>query len=136
MASAANCKPNETALSWAISGPRGPPATIPTNLTNISNDLSTNNGVAALGAEYFHSDGCANLNIGDVLLSVNGYGTGALHADGRILPINGNTALFSLLGTTFGGDDKTNFALPDLRAFAPYGIQSSICTTGLFPSRN
>jgi microcystin-dependent protein len=92
--------------------------------------------VAALGAEYFHSDGCANLNIGDVILSVNGYGTGALPADGRVLPINGNTALFSLLGTTFGGDGTSNFALPDLRAFAPYGMQYSICTTGSFPARN
>ena len=35
-------------------------------------------------------------------------------ADGQLLPINGNTALFSLLGTTYGGDGITNFALPDL----------------------
>jgi microcystin-dependent protein len=34
---------------------------------------------------------------------------------GQILPINQNTALFSLLGTTFGGDGVSNFALPDLR---------------------
>jgi hypothetical protein len=118
-------------------GPQGPPGTgaIPANLTNLSNNLSTT-GVAALGAEYFHSDGCANLNIGDVVLSVNGYGTGALPADGRLLPINGNTALFSLVGTTFGGDGTTNFALPDLRPFAPKGLQYSICTTGSFPARN
>ena len=116
-------------------GPQGPPAPVPANLQKISNGLSTT-GVAALGAEYFHSDGCANLNIGDVILSVNGYGTGALPADGRVLPINGNTALFSLLGTTFGGDGTTNFALPNLRAFAPYGMQYSICTTGTFPARN
>lgn len=35
--------------------------------------------------------------------------------NGQILPINQNTALFSLLGTTYGGDGKTNFALPDFR---------------------
>jgi microcystin-dependent protein len=35
--------------------------------------------------------------------------------DGQLLPIAQNTALFSLLGTTFGGDGRTNFALPDLR---------------------
>src|SRR5215472_3870294 len=34
---------------------------------------------------------------------------------GQLLPINQNQALFSLLGTTFGGDGRTNFALPDLR---------------------
>ena len=35
--------------------------------------------------------------------------------DGQILPIAQNTALFSLLGTTYGGDGRTTFALPDLR---------------------
>ena len=35
--------------------------------------------------------------------------------DGQLLPISANTALFSLLGTTFGGDGRTTFALPDLR---------------------
>ncbi len=34
---------------------------------------------------------------------------------GQLLPISANTALFSLLGTTFGGDGRTTFALPDLR---------------------
>lgn len=35
--------------------------------------------------------------------------------DGQLLPINSNQALFSLLGTTYGGDGRTTFALPDLR---------------------
>ncbi len=35
--------------------------------------------------------------------------------NGQLLPINQNQALFSLLGTTFGGDGRVNFALPDLR---------------------
>src|SRR5262249_55020479 len=35
--------------------------------------------------------------------------------DGQLLPISQNTALFSLLGTTYGGDGRTTFALPDLR---------------------
>jgi microcystin-dependent protein len=38
---------------------------------------------------------------------------------GQILPINQNQALFSLLGTTYGGDGRTNFALPDLRGRVP-----------------
>ncbi len=38
--------------------------------------------------------------------------------DGQILPINQNTALFSLLGTTYGGDGRTSFGLPDLRGRA------------------
>jgi microcystin-dependent protein len=39
--------------------------------------------------------------------------------DGQILPISQNTALFSLLGTTYGGDGKSTFALPDLRQRMP-----------------
>jgi microcystin-dependent protein len=39
--------------------------------------------------------------------------------DGQILPINQNQALFSLLGTTYGGDGRTTFALPDLRGRTP-----------------
>lgn len=39
--------------------------------------------------------------------------------NGQLLPINQNQALFSLLGTTFGGDGRVNFALPDLRARTP-----------------
>jgi microcystin-dependent protein len=39
--------------------------------------------------------------------------------DGQLLPINQNQALFSLLGTTFGGDGRVNFALPDLRGRTP-----------------
>ena len=44
--------------------------------------------------------------------------------DGQLLPINQNQALFSLLGTTFGGNGQTNFALPDLRARAPIHVGS------------
>jgi microcystin-dependent protein len=39
--------------------------------------------------------------------------------DGQILPISQNTALFSLLGTTYGGDGKSNFALPNLQGSVP-----------------
>ncbi len=39
--------------------------------------------------------------------------------DGQILPLSQNTALFSLLGTTYGGDGKSNFALPNLQGTAP-----------------
>lgn len=39
--------------------------------------------------------------------------------DGQLLPISQNTALFSLLGTVYGGDGKSTFALPDLQGSAP-----------------
>src|ERR1700709_2221887 len=39
--------------------------------------------------------------------------------DGQILPLSQNTALFSLLGTNYGGDGKSNFALPNLQGSVP-----------------
>src|ERR671928_1786970 len=45
--------------------------------------------------------------------------TGWAFCNGQILPISQNTALFSLLGTTYGGDGKSTFALPDLQGSAP-----------------
>jgi microcystin-dependent protein len=42
--------------------------------------------------------------------------------NGQLLPINQNQALFSLLGTTYGGDGRVNFALPDLRGRVPIHV--------------
>jgi microcystin-dependent protein len=42
--------------------------------------------------------------------------------DGRLLPIADNQALFSLIGTTYGGDGQSTFALPDLRGRVPLGV--------------
>ena len=47
---------------------------------------------------------------------------GWANAAGQILPIQQNTALFSLLGTTFGGDGRTTFALPNLQGRVPIGF--------------
>jgi microcystin-dependent protein len=46
---------------------------------------------------------------------------GFMDCDGRSLPISQNDALFTLLGTTFGGDGQTTFNLPDLRSRLPIG---------------
>jgi microcystin-dependent protein len=45
--------------------------------------------------------------------------TGWATCDGQLMPISQNTALFSLLGTTYGGDGKSTFALPNLQGSAP-----------------
>src|SRR5437762_9074620 len=45
--------------------------------------------------------------------------TGWATCDGQLMPISQNTALFSLLGTFYGGDGKSTFALPDLQGRAP-----------------
>jgi microcystin-dependent protein len=57
--------------------------------------------------------------------------------EGQLLPIAQNTALFSLLGTTYGGDGHTTFALPDLRGKEPIPyLMYCIALTGIYPSRN
>ena len=51
---------------------------------------------------------------------------GWAECDGQILPINQNQSLYSLLGTTYGGDGRTSFALPDLRSRTPVGMDASL----------
>jgi microcystin-dependent protein len=57
--------------------------------------------------------------------------------DGRLLTIEGNVALYALLGTTFGGDGIKTFALPDLRGHEPTkGVRYVIALVGRFPSEH
>lgn len=55
--------------------------------------------------------------------------------EGQILPIEQNQALFSILGTTYGGDGIHNFALPKLSAPTP-GVSYIIAMNGIYPSRS
>src|SRR5271155_265149 len=48
--------------------------------------------------------------------------TGWAFCNGQLLPLSQNTALFSLLGTSYGGDGKSNFALPNLQGSVPLHI--------------
>jgi len=114
-------------------GATGPAGTIPANLTALSGQLGPNGAYGGATTYIYPADSLCMT--GDVVLSVNGYGRGALPADGRLLPIQGNAGAFSVLGTNFGGDGTTTFALPDLRAFAPNGLQYSICVEGISPTK-
>src|SRR5882724_11731360 len=53
------------------------------------------------------------------IFSFNFAPQGWAQCNGQLLPINQNQALFSLLGTTYGGNGQTTFALPDLRGNVP-----------------
>ncbi|MDX1908218.1 MAG: tail fiber protein [Bacteroidia bacterium] len=55
---------------------------------------------------------------------------GWAYCDGTILPIASNTALFSLLGTYYGGDGRTTFALPDLRGRVPLHVDNQTVQLG------
>jgi microcystin-dependent protein len=59
------------------------------------------------------------------LVSFNFAPKGWALCNGQLLPINQNQALFALLGTTYGGNGQTNFALPNLRGRVPIHFDSS-----------
>lgn len=63
--------------------------------------------------------------------------SGYMHCDGRILNISEYNMLFALIGTTYGGNGTTTFALPDMRSMEPNEYtRYCINPIGLFPSRN
>jgi microcystin-dependent protein len=55
-------------------------------------------------------------------------------ANGQILAISSYSALFSLMGTTYGGNGTTTFALPDMRPVTPDNMTWYICDQGVFPN--
>ena len=61
--------------------------------------------------------------IGEVILFAGNFAPrGWAFCEGQLLPISQYSALFSILGTTYGGDGRTTFALPDLRGRSPIGV--------------
>jgi hypothetical protein len=142
------CVSSEMPLTWSQSGQKGttgatgpqgnPGNTGATGATGPSGSdpaadafigkfgTNTNNAGAARGVEC---------TLGQILLSASTLRTaGGLPASGQLLPINLNQALFALIGTTYGGNGVTTFALPDLRGLAPNNMTYSICDEGVFPS--
>ncbi|HLI77490.1 MAG TPA: phage tail protein, partial [Acidobacteriaceae bacterium] len=73
--------------------------------------------------------------VGEILLNA-GYVANGIPANGQKLSINQNIPLFALIGTTYGGDGITTFAIPDLRSVTPNHMTYSICNVGVFPSEN
>ena len=110
-------------------GPAGPPgATGPAGPAGTTALFGTHTSLAAEGTG-------APGTLGQVILSAGTVANG-IPADGRLLPINQNQALFSLLGTRYGGNGTEVFALPDLRGAAPNGLTYSICVAGVYPTRS
>jgi microcystin-dependent protein len=64
---------------------------------------------------------------------------GWAYCDGQLMSIEQNSALFSLLGTTYGGDGKSTFALPsleDVKSGKDAQIKYIICLSGMYPQRD
>jgi len=130
------CTGKEAGLTWNERGPQGPagppgpagaPGGDPTADAFVGKfGVDTGGAAAANGADC---------TIGQILLTASTTKTaGGYPANGQLLPIAQNTALFALLGTTYGGDGKSTFALPDLRAITPNNMTYSICVYGVWPS--
>ncbi|RAU20288.1 phage tail protein [Paramagnetospirillum kuznetsovii] len=68
-------------------------------------------------------------------MSTNFCPEGFLPADGRALPVNQNAALYSLMGTRFGGDGKTTFQIPNLISADKPNLITCIAAQGIYPPR-
>jgi hypothetical protein len=120
-----SCPAGTKAVSWNTTGPQGPAGT-----TGIFG-AKTNTAQGDTG----ESDPYCYL--GQILLSAGDVPPpGTYRANGQTLPIADYMALFSLLGTEYGGNGRTNFKLPDLRKSAPDGLTYSICVNGIFPPKS
>lgn len=133
-----SCTVKEAALDWNVRGPQGMPGpqgpagpagapgadpTADAFVGRFGEDVG--NAAAATGSPC---------TLGQVLLTASTLKTaGGVPANGQLLPIAQNTALFALLGTTYGGDGKSTFALPDLRSITPSHMTYSICIAGTWP---
>jgi len=102
-------------------------ATGPQGTSDVQLLFGSNTSFAAAGRG-------TECTLGQILLTAGSVANG-VPAQGQLLSIAQNTALFSLIGTLYGGDGRTTFSLPDLRQAAPNGLTYSICTEGIFPSR-
>ena len=110
-------------------GPAGPAgtATLPPEVSEFFGRVG-DDGLSARDGES--GDQCV---LGEVRLTAAAVGMGIV-ARGQILLIAEHSSLFSLLGTQFGGNGQTTFALPDLQGLAPNGLTYTICVEGMFPS--
>jgi hypothetical protein len=90
---------------------------------------------SASGADLARLVAYSDLSMGTILLlPYKAQGDHWVPCEGQVLPIAGNHALYALLGSRFGGDGQTTFALPDLRQAAPGpGVAYHILTYGMFP---
>ncbi len=103
-------------IFWDQTGPQGPPGT-------------TAFGSKTQGATSASSQTCI---IGQIYLQAGTFYEGT-PANGQIRTISSNIALYNVIGTTYGGDGKTTFALPNLNKAAPNGLTYTICEFGIFP---
>src|SRR4051794_36508779 len=141
--SAPHCKVGDAAIKWNQSGVRGPAGprgatgkrgltghTGPRGPAGPAGSPSGLYGTGTQAAAEGHGQTCT---LGEILLTASAVAVG-LPAKGQTLAISQNTALFSLIGTTYGGNGISTFKVPDLTAEAPNHMTYSICVAGIYPT--
>lgn len=108
----------------------------PMGLTGEDGDVAEYFGTTSFGDDGRDAADCT---VGQVQLNAAGYGYGMV-ADGRVLSISEYEGLHSIIGSRFGGNGFSTFALPDLRAVAPKSANGAalnyfICVNGIYPER-
>lgn len=112
-----------------LQGPPGPTGSAgPAGPAGTQALFGTDTSSAAAG------DSGRECTLGEIMLTAGNVAKG-VPAAGQLMAISSNPALFAIIGVTYGGNGTATFALPDLRAAAPNGLTYTICTQGLFPSR-
>jgi hypothetical protein len=126
---------NGTDGTDGATGPAGP--TGPRGATGPQGTPGNNTFASQFGSNPQAVDGTngAQCTDGEVMLTAGNVANGMI-ADGRILQISQYQVLYSLLGTQFGGNGTTDFALPNLTSLAPNGLTYSICINGVYPLRS
>lgn len=146
----AQCAAGERLLTWNVRGldgpvgplgPRGPAGPIG-SINNVSwsdlpfvskhrfehpDPLPTSVGTPGIGSDCM---------LGEVRLFAGSFApTGWTFALGQQLPVSTHSALFAVLGISYGGDGRSTFALPNLTDLQPDGVAHIICTGGTPPPR-
>ena len=132
------CTVKEAALDWSLRGPQGVPGPQgPAGPAGAPGADPVADAFVGRFGEDVGNAAAANsvpCTLGQILLTASTVKTaGGVPAKGQLLPIAQNAALFALLGTTYGGDGKSTFALPDLQLITPSHMTYSICIDGTWP---
>ncbi len=138
---APRCFGADTTITWSQTGPAGAAgpagvagATGPQGPAGPAGPAGTAAGFGT-GTQTAVAGAGAQCTVGEVILTAGAVANG-IPANGQLLPIADYAPLFNLLGTQYGGNGTTNFALPNLGAMAPDGLTYSICWQGVFPARS
>jgi hypothetical protein len=112
-------------------GAQGPPGTDNPTLDALAASIGNPSGG---GPQDIPNSQCT---VGQIVLAVFAVGgQNTVSANGQLLPINIYPQLYQIIGTTFGGDGITTFAVPNLKSVTPNGLSYGICVDGFFPSRD